>query len=255
MPSRRQFLAAASAFAALPAALRAHEFDSGDLATLPPELAPMRVRMLTDLPVGEIHVVPDTYTLYWTTAPGEAIRYFVGVGRDSLYESGIFNVGAKKEWPSWTPTPGMIEREPEKYQQYADGMPGGPGNPLGARALYLFQPERGDTYLRIHGTDKPETIKQDVSNGCARLVDRQIIELYDRVPLDTKVYLYEKDILPPVEVGEELGPALPPSEEPLLVEAEAAPESEAIVEAEGGGGEEDPLARRLNEVLNQLESD
>ena len=102
----------------------------------------------------------------------------------------MFYVGDKKEWPSWTPTPDMIEREPELYQPYADGMPGGLENPLGARALYLFTPERGDTFLRIHGTNAPATIGTAVSNGCARLVNEQIIDLYNRVPVDTRVVLY-----------------------------------------------------------------
>lgn len=84
----------------------------------------------------------------------------------------------------------MIAREPEHYAQYADGMPGGPDNPLGARALYLSTPERGDTFLRIHGTDAPATMGTAVSNGCARLVDGQIIDLYNRVPVDMRVVLY-----------------------------------------------------------------
>ncbi len=84
----------------------------------------------------------------------------------------------------------MIEREPELYERHEDGMPGGPTNPLGARALYLFQPGRGDTFLRIHGTHLPGTIGRRVSNGCARLVNDHMIDLYNRVPLDTKVVLY-----------------------------------------------------------------
>ena len=95
----------------------------------------------------------------------------------------------KRKWPPWTPTPGMIEREPEKYARYADGMPGGPKNPLGARALYLFDQGGWDTYLRIHGTDDPSTIGQRVSNGCARLTNDQIVEFYDLVPIGTRVVL------------------------------------------------------------------
>jgi lipoprotein-anchoring transpeptidase ErfK/SrfK len=88
----------------------------------------------------------------------------------------------------------MVEREPELYAEYAEeGMPGGPGNPLGARALYLFTEDRGDTYLRIHGTDRPDTIGAAVSNGCARLVNEQIIDLYDRVPMGTTIYLYPRN--------------------------------------------------------------
>lgn len=205
MFSRRHFMTSSLLGAggmALPTLLRAQDATVdpaiADTPIEPParDMSPKIVRLDNPLPPGEIHVVPDVYSLYWTLPNGEAMRYYVGVGRDALYISGIFNVGAKKEWPSWTPTPDMIEREPEHYAQYKDGMPGGPDNPLGARALYLFQPQVGDTFLRIHGTDKPETIRTDVSNGCARLVNDQVIDLYDRVPLGTAVYLYEKNLLP-----------------------------------------------------------
>jgi len=127
-----------------------------------------------------------------TLPRGRAIRYTVGVGRTDLYEAGTFYVGAKKEWPSWTPTPGMIARQPEQYAKFANGMPGGVNNPLGARALYLFTPERGDTFLRIHGTSDPRTISAAVSNGCARLVNQHVIELYNRVPMGTRVVLNPK---------------------------------------------------------------
>lgn len=157
---------------------------------LPPGLQPREVMLDRGLPAFEIHVDPAAFALFWTLGNRRAIRYAVGVGKPGLYESGAFYVGAKKTWPDWTPTDAMIERDPDAYAQYADGMPGGPGNPLGARALYLFQPERGDTFLRIHGTGKPETIGRRVSNGCARLTNDQIIDLYDRVPLDTRVVLY-----------------------------------------------------------------
>ena len=86
----------------------------------------------------------------------------------------------------------MIRRDPEAYAQYAGGMPGGKDNPLGARALYLFDGKGRDTYLRIHGTNKPRTIGTAVSNGCARLTNDHITDLYDRVPIGTTVYLYEQ---------------------------------------------------------------
>ena len=138
----------------------------------------------------EIHVVPGQFALFWTQPNNTAIRYTVGIGRPGLYEAGEFYVGAKKEWPSWTPTPGMLRREPQKYGPLRNGMPGGLSNPLGARALYLFQPGRGDTFLRVHGTNDPITIGRAVSNGCARLVNNQIIQLFNQVPLDTRVVLY-----------------------------------------------------------------
>ncbi len=86
----------------------------------------------------------------------------------------------------------MIARQPELYAKWAGGMPGGPKNPLGARALYLFTPERGDTFLRIHGTNDPRTIDMAVSNGCTRLVNDHAIDLYDMVPLDSRVVLHPK---------------------------------------------------------------
>lgn len=158
----------------------------------PPPPEPRLVAIPPGYAPGEIHVDPDAYALYWTLGGDTAIRYACGIGRPGLYEAGEFFVGAKKEWPSWTPTPDMIAREPEHYERYAGGMPGGIDNPLGARALYLFTKERGDTFLRIHGTNAPETIGTAVSNGCARLVNDQITDLYLRVPLDTRVILYPK---------------------------------------------------------------
>ncbi|SDY06444.1 L,D-transpeptidase [Citreimonas salinaria] len=155
---------------------------------------PYVVRMAAPYPApGEVHVLPTRFRLYWTLPEGRALVYPVRVGRGDLYEAGEFFVGAKKEWPSWTPTPGMIEREPEKYARYADtGMPGGPNNPLGARALYLFTPERGDTFLRIHGTGDPATIGRAVSNGCAGLINPHIVDLYERVPMNARVVLHPK---------------------------------------------------------------
>ena len=157
---------------------------------VPDVYMPRMVSLTTPLPVGEIHVDPTTFALYWTLPDNRAIRYAVGIGRDDLYESGEFFIGAKKEWPSWTPTPEMIERDPASYKQYEDGMPGGPDNPLGARALYLFQPGRGDTFLRIHGTNAPRTIGSAISNGCVRLVNSHIQHLYEQVPVNTRVVLY-----------------------------------------------------------------
>jgi lipoprotein-anchoring transpeptidase ErfK/SrfK len=138
----------------------------------------------------EVHVDPGQFALYWTLPEDMAMRYVVGVGRPGLYEAGEFYVGAKKDWPSWKPTPGMLRRQPDLYGRWKDGMPGGLNNPLGSRALYLFTPGRGDTFLRIHGTNDPSTLARRVSNGCARLVNDQMIDLYDRVPTGTRVVLY-----------------------------------------------------------------
>lgn len=157
---------------------------------LPEEMLPQIVPIAAGVVPYEIHVDPGQFALYWTLPGNIAMRYIVGIGRPGLYEAGEFYVGAKKEWPSWTPTPGMIRRQPEAYARFADGLEGGLNNPLGARALYLFTPARGDTFLRVHGTNDPSTLARRVSNGCARLVNDQMIDIYDRVPLGTRVVLY-----------------------------------------------------------------
>jgi lipoprotein-anchoring transpeptidase ErfK/SrfK len=114
-----------------------------------------------------------------------AIRYGVGVGREGFGWSGVVRVGAKQEWPSWTPPAAMIERRPELVA-YAAGMPGGPDNPLGARALYLYDGGR-DTMFRIHGTNEPWSIGQNVSSGCIRMLNAHVTELYRMARIGTKV--------------------------------------------------------------------
>ena len=188
--------AAAGAAAALgagpaTAARSGGPYDKG-IAPAPASLAPKMVQVRADYPAGELHVDPNFFTLYITRGAGMALAYKVGVGRKGLYEPGTFYVGAKVKWPQWRPTDDMIEREPEHYKQYEDGMDGGPDNPLGARALYLFYPGKGDSMLRIHGTNAPRTIGTAVSNGCARLVNAQIVEVYKMVPIGTKVVLHPK---------------------------------------------------------------
>lgn len=186
-----QTLATSASLMSAPAILRARDFDSLiQPSNLPEEYQPREVKLRTKLEPYEIHVDPGGYALYYTQPKNMAFRWSVGIGRPGLYESGTFYVGAKKKWPSWTPTADMIERSPHLYEKHKDGMPGGLQNPLGARALYLFQPGKGDTFLRIHGTHLPNTIGRRVSNGCARLVNDQILGLYDMIPMDTKVVLH-----------------------------------------------------------------
>jgi lipoprotein-anchoring transpeptidase ErfK/SrfK len=189
---RRDFLTGAGLglFVCSSSAVRATVPQSLPDYNMPENFLPREVRIKNDFAPFEIHVDPGQYALYWILPKKKAIRFSVGIGRTHLYEAGEFYVGAKKEWPSWTPTPEMIERDPASYARFADGMPGGLNNPLGSRALYLFQPGRGDTFLRIHGTNEPQTIGRRVSNGCARLVNDQMIDLYNRVPLETRVVLH-----------------------------------------------------------------
>jgi lipoprotein-anchoring transpeptidase ErfK/SrfK len=120
---------------------------------------------------------PNTY-LYYVLGGGQAIRYGIGVGREGFTWSGVQSVTKKAEWPDWTPPPEMIARQPY-LPRY---MAGGPGNPLGARAMYL-----GGTVYRIHGTNAPATIGTHVSSGCIRLTNADVSDLYSRVNVGTKV--------------------------------------------------------------------
>jgi lipoprotein-anchoring transpeptidase ErfK/SrfK len=145
---------------------------------LPAEYRPQPVYFRTNEPPGTIVVQSDERFLYLVQEGGIAIRYGVGVGRDGFRWEGLLKISRKQEWPDWRPPPEMIERQPYLPRF----MAGGPGNPLGARALYL-----GGTVYRIHGTNQPKTIGHAVSSGCFRLVNRDVIDLYDRVDVGTKV--------------------------------------------------------------------
>lgn len=192
----RRHLIVTGLAAALPYPAVAHTERSAEDWVMPDEYLPRPVRFAEPQEPGTIIVDPDYFALYHVLAPRRGMQYSVGVGRGNLYESGWFTLGAKKEWPSWTPTRDMIARDPDRYAQYASGMPGGPKNPLGARALYLFDDAGGDTFLRIHGTPEPWTIGSAVSNGCVRLANEDIIALYDAAVLGAPVLL-----LPKVEVA------------------------------------------------------
>ncbi|MDI7864424.1 L,D-transpeptidase [Rhizobiaceae bacterium n13] len=134
-------------------------------------------------------IVVNTYEryLYLVEDGGWATRYGVAVGEEGLTFKGEATVGRKAEWPTWTPTKSMIERKPH-LAQYAGGVEGGPHNPLGASALYLYQNGK-DTMFRVHGTNEPWSIGHAVSNGCVRLTNENIVDLYNRVPLGTRVVI------------------------------------------------------------------
>ncbi|UFX47361.1 L,D-transpeptidase [Bradyrhizobium sp. 41S5] len=136
---------------------------------------------------------PHTY-LYLVLGGGQAMRYGIGVGRDGFTWSGTQTITKKAEWPDWTPPPEMIARQPYLPRQ----MAGGPGNPLGARAMYL-----GGTVYRIHGTNAPETIGTHVSSGCLRLTNQDVTDLYSRVSVGTKVI-----VLPMTDRRADLGSAV-----------------------------------------------
>lgn len=152
--------------------------------------APTEVPIRDGFEVGSIVVVSGDYYLYHVIAPGRAVRYGVAVGKDELVWKGRALVGRKVEWPSWKPTPAMVERNPSHYKKYENGMPGGPENPLGARALYLHTVGGSDTSIRIHGTTEPGSIGRSVSNGCIRMRNEAVMDLFDKVPIGTPVYVY-----------------------------------------------------------------
>lgn len=156
---------------------------------LHPRFMPTRVQHRPGLRPGDLHVDATARYIYHIGTDGTAMRYGVAIGRRGLYQPGTFRIGRKAEWPSWTPTANMIAREPHIYAQFADGVPGGPDNPLGARAFYLYEGGR-DTYLRIHGTPQPWSIGTSASSGCVRMVNAHVIDLYDRVEIGATAYLY-----------------------------------------------------------------
>jgi lipoprotein-anchoring transpeptidase ErfK/SrfK len=174
--------AAQSFFAPVPAPT-AEDVDPGVDHTardteLPPELRRTSVFYRTEYPAGTIIVNTADRFLYLVMGNNIALRYGIGVGRTGFQWDGVHRITRKAEWPDWRPPPEMIARQPYLPRF----MAGGPGNPLGARALYI-----GTTEYRIHGTNAPETIGQDVSSGCFRLVNEDIIDLFDRVPVGTMV--------------------------------------------------------------------
>ena len=152
--------------------------DTGRDKDLPAALRRQSVSYRTEQPPGTIIVNTHDRYLYLIMGNGVAMRYGVGVGRDGFQWGGIQKITLKREWPDWVPPPEMIVRQPYLPRW----MAGGPGNPLGARAMNL-----GGTVYRIHGTNAPETIGQAVSSGCFRLVNDDVVDLYSRVPLGTKV--------------------------------------------------------------------
>jgi lipoprotein-anchoring transpeptidase ErfK/SrfK len=135
---------------------------------------------------GTLIIKTNERALYKVLGNGKALRYLVAVGKEGFSWAGVAKVGMKRENPIWTPPPEMIDRKPE-YAKWAEGMPGGlPINPLGPRAMYLFD-KSGDTGFRIHGTIHPESIGTAASSGCIRMLNKEVIELYEQTRVGTKV--------------------------------------------------------------------
>jgi lipoprotein-anchoring transpeptidase ErfK/SrfK len=161
------------------------------LSDIDPQYLRKRVNVQTDEAPGTIIINAQNRFLYFVEGGGRAIRYGVGVGRQGFGWSGVASVKNKQEWPDWYPPKEMIARQAELRRQLSElqsglGMPGGPHNPLGARAMYLWQGNK-DTLYRIHGTFEPWTIGQNVSSGCIRMINQDVMDLYERVPLGAKV--------------------------------------------------------------------
>jgi lipoprotein-anchoring transpeptidase ErfK/SrfK len=156
-----------------------------------PELRRTEVAYVSNHKPGTIVVDTPARRLYYVLENGRAMRYGVGVGRAGLALSGNAYVGRKAEWPTWTPTANMIRRDPKKNLKFAGGMPGGPNNPLGARAMYLYR-GGGDTHFRIHGTNQPDSIGHAMSSGCIRMMNHDVIDLYARVKVGDRVVVIQE---------------------------------------------------------------
>lgn len=159
-----------------------------DLSEVDPRFLRQEVDFSPSQAPGTIVVDPGERFLYYVQERGRAMRYGVGVGRAGYQFRGAAYVGRKARWPRWTPTANMIAENPEKNRPWAGGMEPGLGNPLGARALYLYNNGR-DTMYRIHGTNEPWSIGENVSSGCIRMFNQDAIDLYERTPTGARVFV------------------------------------------------------------------
>ena len=144
------------------------------------------VRLMTNESPGTIIVDTNNKYLYFIQGDNRAIRYGIGVGRDGFGWSGVVKIGRKAEWPGWTPPPEMRVREAKAGHKLPAFQEGGEDNPLGARAMYLYR-NGNDTAFRIHGTNQPWSIGLNMSSGCIRMMNRDVIDLYDRASIGAKV--------------------------------------------------------------------
>lgn len=155
-----------------------------------PDLRRQEVAYDTGHAAGTVVVDTPARRLYYVLGNGRAMRYGIGVGRQGYSLAGSATIGRKAEWPTWTPTPNMIRRDPKKNLKYAGGVPGGLNNPLGARAIYLYQ-NGNDTMFRIHGTNQPWSIGEAMSSGCVRMLNHDVIDLYERVKAGGRVHVIQ----------------------------------------------------------------
>ena len=166
----------------------AHPLPAMPVDKIKPELRRTEVDYASAYAAGTIVVNTPERRLYYVLGNGRAIRYAISVGREGLELHGNAYIGRKAEWPSWTPTANMIRRDPKKYGPLAGGMKGGLTNPLGARAMYLYR-GGGDIHFRIHGTNQPSSIGYAMSSGCIRMLNEDVIDLYERVSVGAEVVM------------------------------------------------------------------
>jgi lipoprotein-anchoring transpeptidase ErfK/SrfK len=160
----------------------AHKASDIDLGESAHRTTRAEVENTTKQPPGTIVIDTGARKLFYTEDNGRALAYGIGVGRQGFSWKGVAQVKRKSEWPDWYPPSDMLKRRPDLPTHMAGGIE----NPLGARALYLFQGNK-DTMFRIHGTNEPDTIGKAVSSGCIRMLNADVIDLYNRVPVGTKV--------------------------------------------------------------------
>jgi lipoprotein-anchoring transpeptidase ErfK/SrfK len=185
IPTDSDSLSAASPLPEPPEKEERFPISTEDYRKVGTEYLPQMVTYVTTEPPGTIVVDTDNRFLYLVLGSNQAKRYGIGVGRDGFAWSGTATIKRKTEWPAWFPPKAMQARDREAAR-WRKGMPGGPRNPLGARALYLYKGEV-DTLFRIHGTRDPGSVGRAVSSGCIRMLNADIIELFDSVPIGTKV--------------------------------------------------------------------
>nr|WP_255568964.1 L,D-transpeptidase [Neoroseomonas alba] len=165
-----------------------------NLRRIDPRFLRREVAYPRDDELGTIVVDTAARYAYLALEGRRAMRYGIAVGRDQAFNlTGEAFVERKAAWPNWRPTPDMVRRDPQRYGPFRDGVPGGGRNPLGARALYLYQ-DGVDTYYRLHGTVEPWTIGTMASAGCVRLINQDIIDLYQRVPIGARVVILPPDV-------------------------------------------------------------
>lgn len=171
-----------------------------DADAIDPKYVKQRVRYATSHPTGTVIIDPGAKFLYLVMENGYAMRYGIGVGREGFGWSGTAEIRRKAAWPTWTPPAAMIKRQPE-LEPYRRGMPPSIENPMGARAFYLFQNGK-DTLYRIHGTNEPDSIGTNVSSGCVRLLNHDVIDLFNRLPVGSKVVVLPDRTAPGTPVAD-----------------------------------------------------